>query len=94
LKREFGVHAVNRWRVADLELKHAMLLAGIGWGTMPTLRIAGDLAAGRLVQLKPTSWEGFDQLPNFTYVAAHRQDRPLGPAGRWLFERLGARAAS
>ena len=88
MRREFGVHAVNRWRVADLEVKLAMLLAGIGWGTMPSHRIADELAAGRLVELKPTTWEGSNELPNFRLVVAHRRDRALGPAGRWLFERL------
>lgn len=91
MAREFGVHAVNRWRVADLEVKLAMLLAGIGWGTMPSHRVAGDIAAGRLVALTPTSWEGSNELPNFQLVVAHRRDRALGPAGRWLFERLAAR---
>ena len=86
--REFGVLAVNRWYLADLETKHAMLLAGLGWGSMPRHRVSADLNAGRLIELKPTRWEGSDQMPRLPFVVAHRKDRALGPAGRWLVRRL------
>src|SRR5262249_33682704 len=33
--RDFGVIGVKSWRLADLGAKHALLLAGIGWGNMP-----------------------------------------------------------
>lgn len=86
--REYGVHAVNRWRVTDLDTKHDLLLAGIGWGSMPRPRIAEDLTAGRLVELKPDRWAGADRMPELRLVVAHLRDRPLGPAGRWLVQLL------
>ena len=89
-RRDFGVLAVNRWHVTDLEAKHAMLRAGLGWGSMPRARVEEDLAAGRLVALDLARWEGVDEMPHFAFVVARRQDRPLGPAGRWLFERFAA----
>lgn len=88
--RYYGVHAVNRWRVTDLDTKHDLLLAGIGWGSMPRPRIAEDLAAGRLVELTPDRWQGTDRMPQLPLVVAHAKDRPLGPAGRWLVEQLKA----
>lgn len=35
----------------ELATKHALLLAGIGWGSLPDLLVEDDLAAGRLVRL-------------------------------------------
>jgi regulatory helix-turn-helix LysR family protein len=37
-RRDFGVVSVNVWRLGDLASKHALLLAGIGWGGMPLKR--------------------------------------------------------
>jgi DNA-binding transcriptional LysR family regulator len=89
---DYGVHAVRRWRVADMNLRYALLLAGIGWCSMPRKLVAQDLAAGRLVELKPQSWEGADRMPRFPLVIAHRRDKALGPAARWLVQRLAAGA--
>jgi DNA-binding transcriptional LysR family regulator len=50
--------------------------------------VAADLEVGRLVRLKVSSWDGSDQMPRLATVIAHRRDRALGPAGRWLVERL------
>ena len=87
---DFGVLAVNRWSLTDLEAKHAMLRAGLGWGSMPRARVEEDLRAGRLVALRLERWEGVDEMPHFSFVVARRQDRALGPAGRWLFQRFAA----
>ena len=89
-RRDYGVHAVRRWRVADMNLRYALLLAGIGWCSMPRKLVAEDLAAGRLVALKPLRWEGADRMPRFPLVIAHRRDKALGPAAKWLIERLAA----
>src|SRR4051794_10767532 len=32
---DFGVVSLNSWRIGDLTVKHALLLAGLGWGGMP-----------------------------------------------------------
>jgi DNA-binding transcriptional LysR family regulator len=88
-----GVHATNRWYLTDLAAKRELLLAGAGWGSMPAHLVAEDLAAGRLVALEPDRWEGSDRMPAFAAVIAHRKDRALGPAGRWLFQRLASDAS-
>jgi DNA-binding transcriptional LysR family regulator len=49
--QDFGVFSSKMWRLADLGVKHALLLAAIGWGSMPEFMIRGDLEAGRLIQL-------------------------------------------
>ncbi len=89
-RADYGVHAVRRWRVADMNLRYELLLAGLGWCSMPRKLVAKDLAAGRLVELKVLRWEGADRMPRFPLVIAHRRDKALGPAARWLVQRLAA----
>ncbi len=50
--RDFGVLSVKSWRLADLGAKHALLLAGMGWGNMPKPMVNDDLKRGRLVALE------------------------------------------
>jgi len=83
--REFGVVGRKPWRLADLGAKHVFLLAGLGWGNMPFHLVEQDLAAGRLVLLRQQDGPGDVSAP---MRAVHRADRPPGPAGRWLIERL------
>ncbi|RJT41467.1 LysR family transcriptional regulator [Mesorhizobium waimense] len=82
--RDYGVLAANRWRVNDLQTKYDLILAGVGWGSMPRSRVEKDLSIGRLVELKPESWEGSDWMPSFPLVIAYRKEKALGPAGQWL----------
>jgi DNA-binding transcriptional LysR family regulator len=86
--RDFGVFGVNTWRLADLGAKHALLLAGVGWGNMPEFLVRDDLAAGRLVSLELTEWAGGD----YGLHVLHRADTPPGPAARWLIERFAEQA--
>lgn len=89
--REFGVFSPRTWRLADLGAKHAFLLAGLGWGGMPSDWVEADLQAGRLVEIKLTEAPaGGFVMP---WYAAHRPDTPPGPAGRWLIDRLKDTAA-
>ena len=84
--KELGVFAANTWRLADLGAKHAFLRAGLGWGGMPAHVIETDLANGSLVKID------IEDIPNalmaMAMSAVFRTDRPPGPAGRWLIERL------
>lgn len=82
--REFAVLALKTWRLADLAAKHALLLAGLGWGSMPEAMVGDDLATGRLVRLNIDTWD------NVVYPlqAVHRLDVPLGPASAWLVGQL------
>ncbi|HEY8042335.1 MAG TPA: LysR family transcriptional regulator [Polyangiaceae bacterium] len=88
---EVGVFSDRTWRVLDLGAKHALLLAGLGWGGMPMHAVSADLARKRLVRLH------LEEAPAPSYEAVlfvmNRTAEPPGPAGRWLIERLGATCA-
>lgn len=92
-ERDYGVHSVNRWYLSDLAAKRALLLSGVGWGSMPRHLVADDIASGRLVELRPERWEGGDRMPSLAVVVAYRKGRVLGPAGRWLVQRMSSPAA-
>lgn len=82
--RDFGVLSVTSWRLADLGAKHALLLAGLGWGNMPKPMVNDDLKRGRLVALDI-------ETPGpllYPFHSVHRRDTPPGPAASWLMERL------
>jgi DNA-binding transcriptional LysR family regulator len=85
-RRDYGVVSLNAWRIEDLGAKHALLLAGLGWGGMPEPAVHADLEAGRLVKLNLTNWRGAE----YVLLAFHKVDTPPGPAGRWLIEQLAA----
>jgi DNA-binding transcriptional LysR family regulator len=89
--KDFGVFSANTWRLADLGAKHAFLRAGLGWGAMPVGVIETDLANRSLVKID------LEDIPDANLVmpmyAVFRTDRPPGPAGRWLIERLKSNVA-
>ncbi|MCX8253181.1 LysR family transcriptional regulator [Beijerinckiaceae bacterium RH AL1] len=82
--QDFGVFADQTWRLGDLGAKHALLRAGIGWGSMPLTMVQADLEAGRLVTLDLLDWKG----GVFTMHLLHASRSPPGPAGRWLMQRI------
>jgi DNA-binding transcriptional LysR family regulator len=82
--RDYGVVSVNVWRLGDLASKHALLIAGIGWGSMPEPMVRADLDAGRLVHLQLLDWRG----GVYPMQIAHKNESPPGPAGQWLIECL------
>jgi DNA-binding transcriptional LysR family regulator len=87
---EFSVMSPLTWRLGDLGAKHSLLKEGLGWGNMPRGMVAGDLAAGTLVELdlpeKPGAHYGLNAL--------WRRDTRLGPAANWLVDAFkGALAA-
>ncbi|MDF2119504.1 LysR family transcriptional regulator [Roseiarcaceae bacterium H3SJ34-1] len=88
--RDFGVIGVRSWRLADLGSKHALLLAGIGWGNMPEPMVRDDLAAGRLQRLELPEWSG----SVYAMQAIHRTDTPPGPAAAWMIRHFSNQAAS
>jgi DNA-binding transcriptional LysR family regulator len=83
--REFGVLSPTTWRLGDLGAKHAFLRGGLGWGGMPRLAVADDLAAGRLVEL---AVEDQPERLIMEMAAVYPADAPPGPAGRWFIDRL------
>jgi len=86
---ERRVAALNTWRVTDPGALQALIRAGIGWASLPEAAAAEDLANGRLVRLNHAPGSSFRQSSRVLIVAGHLRDEPLGPAGRWLFDRLG-----
>ncbi|WP_176594211.1 LysR family transcriptional regulator [Sphingobium sp. EM0848] len=86
--RDAGIFSSNSWRLADLGAKHALLLAGVGWGNMPEPSVREDLANGRLVRLDiPEIGTG-----NYPLHAMYRTNNPPGPAARWLIEHFVGQA--
>lgn len=87
----YGLSSARLWRFVDLGRRLDFLLAGFGWCRMPEHLVATAVAEARLVALHieddPTPGEGL------VIYAAHRRDRALGPAGRWLLDRLRQRLA-
>lgn len=86
--KDFSVYSTRTWRLSDLGARHEMLLAGLGWGSMPLHMVEDDLAAGRLKKLDIRGPEGRGRLPRPAVVLARRKDKVLGPAGEWLAKRL------
>ncbi|AFK56528.1 LysR family transcriptional regulator (plasmid) [Tistrella mobilis KA081020-065] len=77
--RMFGVLSPQTCRVTGQDAKHAMILAGLGWGRLPHWQVARDLAEGRLVRLATRALGRDSQLAAEAYLA-HRIDEPFGPA--------------
>lgn len=88
--RDFGVYAVRDWRLGDLGAKHALLAAGLGWGSLPEPLVRDDLVSGRLVQLQ------LEEQPDtrFPLYLVQRTDNPPGIAGRWLQQQFSAQSAT
>lgn len=85
----YGLSSARLWRFVDLARRLDFVLAGFGWCRMPEHLIAGAVAMGALkvieIQDDPTPREGL------TIHAAHKRERVLGPAGRWLLDDLQRR---
>ncbi|WP_459618997.1 LysR family transcriptional regulator [Burkholderia sp. 3C] len=86
---DFGVLSLRTWRLADLGAKHALLVAGIGWGNMPEPMVRADLEAGRLVKLNLAESDG----GRYGLSAIYRTDAPPGPAASWLIRRFAEQAS-
>jgi DNA-binding transcriptional LysR family regulator len=86
--RSFGVYATHIWRLGDLDAKHRLLLAGLGWGSMPEHIVAQDIASGALARL---ALADRDKL-RYPFSLIQRVDSRSGPATRWLVERFGSSA--
>lgn len=91
--RDFGVLSPQTCRVSSQDTKHAMILAGLGWGRLPLWQIERDLAEGRLVRLRTKALGRHAQIIQEAYLA-HRLDEPLGPAARAFGRALERMAAS
>lgn len=81
--RDFGVLSPGTWRVSSQDAKHALILAGLGWGRLPSWVVERDLAEGRLVRIPATGLGERGERASHAYLA-HRIDEPLGPAAQAL----------
>ncbi|MGE8685621.1 MAG: LysR family transcriptional regulator [Achromobacter sp.] len=89
--RDFAVLSPQTCRVSGQDVKHALIVAGVGWGRLPLWQVERDLAEGRLLRLPTDSLGRGSQVATETYLA-HRIDQPLGPAARVLAAALRAGA--
>ncbi|MFQ6548083.1 LysR family transcriptional regulator [Aestuariibius sp. 2305UL40-4] len=85
----YGLASARLWRFADLTRRLDFLLAGFGWCRMPDHLVADALKDGRLVALEIE--DDTEPPEGLTIYAAHRRDRALGPAARWLLEAVRTR---
>ena len=85
---DFGAHAVNRWRTNDLEIRHRMILAGLGWGGLPRHMVEDDILSGRLVVLELDGSNAANALATVPLSVIHLKSTLPGPAARWLLQRL------
>lgn len=75
------------WEIAELDMRHKMILRGMGWGTVPTYLVKDNLARGDLVQLDISARPG--EAMRVPLFAVHKKDAAVGPATRWLMVRMG-----
>ncbi|MGH7043968.1 MAG: LysR family transcriptional regulator [Acetobacteraceae bacterium] len=85
---DHGVLSGRTWRLADLGAKLSMLLAGLGWGNMPSHLVQDAIAQGRLKVIRPTEFD--PRVAQLVMCGAYLADRRLGPAGQWMIEHLSA----
>lgn len=75
------------WEVAELDMRHQMILRGMGWGTVPRYLVEADLVRGDLVALDMSARP--DASMRVPLFAAHKKDAAIGPASRWLIDKMG-----
>ena len=84
--RDYSVLSSRTWRLADLGAKKSMLLAGLGWGSMPAHLVAEEIERGQLKRIDPA---GFDQMTaRLVLGAGYSAERSLGPAAGWMMDYL------
>jgi DNA-binding transcriptional LysR family regulator len=91
--RDIGVLSPETWRVRSQAAKHALILAGVGWGRLPLWEIGRDLDRGRLVRLNAPALGQYGATP-LTAFLAWRGDQALGPAARAVRDSLRSESLS
>jgi len=74
----FGIIATKA-----LHTKHAMILAGLGWGNLPEHLVRGELETSKLVALRLD-----DEERTLALWAVYKKETALGPAHRWWLAKL------
>lgn len=85
-RQDFYIFSPSTWRLADLFVKRAFLLEGLGWGFMPRHVVEKDLTDGRLVALsvEDLAAEALIRPVSAAYPIAS----PPGPAARWFIDQI------
>lgn len=91
--RDFDVLSPGTWRVGDNATKHALILAGIGWGNLPLWLVQRDLAEGRLVRVSAAEFGERGETVGRAWLM-HRTDEQLGRAAQAFCEVLQRQAAA
>lgn len=76
------------WWIGDINAKHEMIRAGLGWGSMPLHVVENDLREGRLVEIRPDGTYAEPWRSPLRIYAIYRVDAELGPAARCLLAAL------
>ncbi|NQZ59965.1 MAG: hypothetical protein HRT88_21135, partial [Lentisphaeraceae bacterium] len=76
----------RQWTVSDMNVKKELILAGLGWGTLPEYLVKSELDAGRLVKFK--SHQIKDLVKRI--CAFRKKNAVHGPVARKLWEGLQA----
>lgn len=85
--RDMGVLSPGTWRVGGQDTKHALILAGLGWGSLPAWLVARDLTEGKLARINVAALGPHREVLLGARLA-HRIDGLLGPAARALRQAL------
>ncbi len=85
-----GIIGSKAWRFVELGRRLDFLLAALGWCRMPAHLVELLVRDGRLHHLIIDDDPARASGP-LTIYAAHRRDRALGRAGRWLLDDLQVR---
>lgn len=84
----FGLVGVNQWKVSEMRLRYDLIMAGVGWGSMPRQMIETEVSRGELVIIEPEQWDSSDKMPNITALVAKRKDKAMGPAATFLMDKI------
>jgi DNA-binding transcriptional LysR family regulator len=69
-----------------------MLRGGLGWGNLPAHLAHPDIKRRALVRIRPEAWAEDEHTIHL--AAVYRRDSTLGPAHRWVIERLATLCAA
>lgn len=84
--RTIGVLEGGRqWKVNDQYIKKEILLAGMGWGSLPEYFIREDLDARRLIPLNVAHFMNQKDVEN---RVARKLDHPVGPVAQRLWQKF------
>ena len=71
----------HQWHVSSLEIKYDLLLAGMGWGSMPHDKVADDLSTGKLIPLHTKNLNS-QKVP---FYICRQQNKLHGPVASALW---------